>query len=77
MLGKSGQEGVDGQSDLFVLVAESIDTAVGVDDGGVVSAAEMSADFFETVFGEMAGEIHADLSGESNAATASFSLEIA
>src|SRR5262245_36926514 len=43
-----------------------IDGADGVEDGGVVAAAEVAADFLEGEAGMAAGEEHADLAGESD-----------
>jgi len=68
---------VDGGSGVFVVVAEPIDGTTGVQGGGVVSAAEIAADFLEAVGGEVPGEGHGDLPGVGDASAASFSLEIA
>ncbi len=39
-----------------------LDGSLGVEDGGVVAAAEVHADFLEAEGGELAGEVHGDLS---------------
>ena len=65
--GETGDEGVEGGADVLIVVAEFVDGAVGVEDGGVVASAEMAADFFEAVIGQVAGQIHADLTGEGDA----------
>jgi len=42
------------------LVLEA-DHAFGVQDGGVVAAAKVSTDLLKTQCGELAGQVHADL----------------
>ena len=41
------------------------DGADGVEDGGVIAAAEVAADFLEAVAGVTAGQKHADLRGKA------------
>lgn len=42
----------------------------------MVSSAEVSAYFFEAVFGEVSSKVHAYLSGQSNALTSFFALQV-
>ena len=42
------------------------DHAFGVEDGGMVTAAKVSADLFETHWSELAGQVHADLTWKSD-----------
>ena len=52
------------------------DLGAGVHDGGVVASAQVSADFFEAVLGEVAGQIHADLTRLGDALAPPLTLEI-
>src|SRR5205823_502612 len=53
--------------DLRVFLAVGIDRSDSVQDGRVVSTAEVAADFLQAVARVAAGEEHADLSGERDA----------
>src|ERR1051325_9133099 len=53
-----------------------IDGTDGVHDGGVIAATEIAADFFQRIAGVPAGQVHADLAGESDGFVPLFALEI-
>ena len=48
------------------LSTSSLDALPGVQDGGVVTAAELAAEGRQALVGELAGEVHGDLAGESD-----------
>ena len=50
--------------------------AAGVHNGGMVSAAQMAANFLEAVLGQISGQVHANLAGLSNTLTAFLALQI-
>src|SRR3954465_6444943 len=68
---------IDLLGDLRVVFHVFGDRADGVEDRGVVAAAEVAAYFFQAVPGVFAGEVHADLSWEGDGLVAFFALEVA
>src|SRR5205085_2496580 len=61
---------------LAVAFAVAIHGADGVQDGGVIAAAEVAADFFQAVARVPTRQVHADLSREGDALVATLALEI-
>ena len=61
---------------LGVLLHVGVDGADGMQDGGVVAAAEVAADFFQAIARVLAGEEHADLAREGDGFVAFFALEV-
>ena len=49
-----------------IFLEQALDLVDGVQDGGVVLAAEGAADLGERGVGELAGEVHRDLAGEGD-----------
>ena len=59
-------EMLNGGAEGGVGLAEALDCPVGVENGAMVSAAEVAADFFQAVPGEASRQVHADLAGEAD-----------
>lgn len=57
---------LQGGLELWIVLTSSLDRTVGVEDGSVVPAAEVSADLLEAVAGEIPGQVHANLPWEGN-----------
>ena len=61
---------------MWIGAAECFNRAVGMEHGRMVSPAKVTADFFEAVASEIAGQVHAYLAGEGNRTTALLALKI-
>src|SRR6266852_3544032 len=59
-------KGVEGLLEFGILLDESLDLGDGVQDSGVILAAEGPPDLGERGVGELAGEVHGDLAREGD-----------
>ena len=64
------------QANLFIGFEDFFDFGAGVQDGGVVSSAEVTADFLQTVASKLSAQIHTDLPGQGDALASFFALEV-
>lgn len=74
--GYSGGKFFELVSCLGIRLGESFNFRIGVEDGGMVSAAEVSANFLEAVFCEVSGKVHTYLSGQGDALASFFALQV-
>ena len=69
-------KGVEGLLEFWIVLEEGADLGDCMEDGGMVLAAKRSADFGEGSMGELASEVHGDLTRESHRLGAVFGAHV-